>query len=493
VRPANGVRSGVTAVLLGLATVLGPAAQAGDVERLVAALVGETPLLEDVRTLTDEVGGRPTGAAANLRAVEWGLARFRAGGVEARAEAFTMPARWLERSARATVTGAVTFTPQVAAMPFSTATPPGGLQAPLRDGGAGSVKDFERLGAAAKGAFVLVETPELLDLDGLFKEYSEAAAIEKRAFPAGVAGLVYMGSRPRTLLYRHNASRGERNQHPMLIMEREAAERALRLLRAGKSLELRAQIDIESGGPYEGQNVVGEIRGAEKPEEIVLLGAHLDSWDLGTGALDNGCNAALVIDVARQIRALGLRPRRTLRFVLWNGEEQGMLGSWGYTKTHAAELDRHRITTTLDLGSGRINGFFINGRPELRPALERALGPVQGLGPFTQVEEAVVGTDNYDFMLQGVANLVANQESANYAPNYHARSDTFDKVDQRQLRLNAAIAAAVVFGLGEADLPWARQGRAEIEALVERTSLKDQMASFGLLESWLDGSRGRRP
>ncbi|HWW91905.1 MAG TPA: peptidase M28, partial [Vicinamibacteria bacterium] len=162
--PANGVRGGVTAVLLGLATVLGPAAQAGDVERLVAALVGETPLLEDVRTLTDEVGGRPTGAAANLRAVEWGLARFRAGGVEARAEAFTMPARWLERSARATVTGAVTFTPQVAAMPFSTATPPGGLQAPLRDGGAGSVKDFERLGAAAKGAFVLVETPELLDL-----------------------------------------------------------------------------------------------------------------------------------------------------------------------------------------------------------------------------------------------------------------------------------------------------------------------------------------
>src|SRR5258708_33999426 len=190
-----------------------------------------------------------------------------------------------------------------------------------------------------------------------------------------------MGSRRGTLLYRHNASRGERNQHPMLVMEREAAERALRLLRAGKSLDLRAQIDVESGGPYDGQNVVGEIRGAEKPEEIVLLGAHLDSWDLGTGALDNGCNAALVIDVARQIRALGLRPRRTLRFVLWNGEEQGMLGSWGYTKTHAAELDRHRISTTLDIGSGRSNCFFTNGRPALRPALRLAPRPLRRPGP----------------------------------------------------------------------------------------------------------------
>src|SRR5258708_17663575 len=167
-----------------------------------------------------------------------------------------------------------------------------------------------------------------------------------------------MGSRRGTLLYRHNASRGERNQDEMLVMEREGAERALRLLRAGKSLDLRAQIDIDSGGPYESQNVVGEIRGAERPEEIVLLGAHLDSWDLGTGALDNGCNAAIIIDIARQMRALGLRPRRTFTFVLWNGEEQGMLGSWGYTKTHATGLDRHLLPTTLATRSGQPNGFF---------------------------------------------------------------------------------------------------------------------------------------
>jgi len=94
------------------------------------------------------------------------------------------------------------------------------------------------------------------------------------------------------------------------------------------------------GGPIEQQNVVGEIRGYEKPDEIVILGAHLDSWELGTGALDNGCNAALVIEAARAIKATGLLPRRTIRFVLFSGEEQGTIGSFEYVKAHARSSTR---------------------------------------------------------------------------------------------------------------------------------------------------------
>jgi len=484
------VRTALAALPLVLAAV---PSGAGDAERLVAAILGETPLADDLLSLTDVIGGRPTGSDANLASVEWGLARFEAAGVSARKEAFTMPARWLERSARARVHGSVRFSPQVAAMPYSAATPPGGLTAPLLDGGTGSGPDFGRLGARAQGAFVLVETAELVDLATLFREYGEAAAIERRAFAAGVAGVVYMASRPHNLLYRHNASLGPRNAHPMLIMEREAAQRALRLVRAGATLELTAELDLETGGPYESWNVVGEIVGAERPQEIVLIGAHLDSWDLGTGALDNGCNVALVIDVARQIQALGLRPRRTIRFALWNGEEHGLFGSWGYARTHAQELERHVVTATFDIGSGRISGFFTGGRAELVPAVERALEPVAGLGPFAHVHEPIVGTDNLDFMLEGVANLVASQEPANYGPNYHARSDTFDKVDLRQLRLNAAVAAALTWGLAQGEVTWRRQSRVEIERLVESTSLKDQMASFGFLEAWRKGTRGRKP
>jgi hypothetical protein len=404
-----------------------------------------------------------------------------------------MPSLWLERKASARISGEAAFEAGAVAMPFSVATPSAGTSAPMVDGGHGTEADFARLGASARGAFVLVETGVLVDLEGLFREYAEAAGIERRAFAAGVAGVAYMSSRPHALLYRHNVSIGPRNTRPMLILERESAQRALRLLRGGKKLSLTARIEVEGGKPYESANVVGEIRGSEKPDEVVLIGAHLDSWDLGTGALDNGCNVALVLDVARQMKALGLAPRRTIRFVLWNGEEQGMLGSWAYVKTHAAELDRHVMAASFDIGSGRISGFLTNGRPELDAVIAAALAPVAPLGPFKQETEPVVGTDNYDFMMEGVANLVGNQESANYGPNYHARSDTFDKVDLDQLKKNAAIVGAVTWGFANADVSWGRQSRKEIQALVDGTTLKSQMIGMDLWDGWLDGTRGRRP
>ncbi|MGH7534568.1 MAG: M28 family peptidase [Gemmatimonadales bacterium] len=472
----------------------GLSAQSPDATRLVGALLGDTPLVTDLQSLTDEIGGRPTGSPANLRAVEWALQRFRAAGVEVKRESFQMPGLWLERGASATVQGdGVSFAPRVAALPFSTGTPRDGLTAPLVDGGRGTEADYQALGGKARGAWVLVETDELRDLDGLFREYVEAVAIERRAIAAGAAGLAYMSSRPDDILARHNASGGWKNAHPMLMMERDAAARALRLVRAGKALTLRAVLDIQSGPAYDSYNVIGEIRGATRPDEIVVIGAHLDSWDLGTGALDNGANCALVIDLARQITRLGLRPARTIRFILWNGEEQNLNGSYGYTLSHAAELDRHVMASSFDIGTGRITGFFTGGRSDLIPVLDRALAPVAGLGPFTHPNIPVVGTDNYDFMVQGVPNLIANQESANYGPNYHARSDEFGRADLRQLRLNAAIAVAAIWGFATLDLTLPRQTAQQVDSLVRGTDLGEQMKSFNLWEPWVQGKRGRRP
>lgn len=465
-----------------------------EVERLVAAVLGPTPLEDDLRELTDGIGGRPTGSAANRAAVDWAAKTLREAGVEVHREPFEMPALWLEKRATSTVAsreGTTAFSPRVAAMTYSVATPPGGLTAPLADAGRGTNEDFRRLGEAARGAFVVVETEELLDVPGLFAEYQEARQIEARAFDAGVAGLIYMGSRPRDVLYRHNASQGPDNTHPLLVMERTAAQRVLRLLRQGQALDITVELELARDGAYTAENVIGEIRGSGAPEEIVVIGAHLDSWGLGTGALDNGCNVAMLIDLARQIRRLGLRPRRTIRFALWNGEEHGLYGSWGYVKSHRNELDRHVLGASYDIGSGRITGFFTGGRTDVVDVVERSLEPVQGLGPFEQVDSPLVGTDNYDFMMEGVANLVANQASANYGPNYHAGTDTFEKVDLRQLRLNAAIAAAVTWGFANLDLSLPRQSREEIERLIEHTDLADQMRMFRLWEPWLAGERGR--
>jgi carboxypeptidase Q len=466
-----------------------------DVSRLVTALLSDTPLLRDVEQLTDRFGGRATGSEANRQAIPWALARFREAGIDAKAEAFPMPGLWLEQSASATISGdGVRFAPRVAALPFSAASPPEGASGPLLDAGRGDSAAFTGLGAKARAAWLLIEQDELKDIEGLFREYAEAGAIEARAWAAGARGVVYMGSRPNDLLYRHNLNLGYRNrEHLGVVMERDAALRALRLLRSGTALRLDVRLELQLGPAYESQNVIGEIRGSSKPDEVVLIGAHYDSWDIGSGALDNGANAMLVLDIARQIKRLGIRPSRTIRFALWNGEEQGIYGSLGYTKTHAAELDKHVMTTSIDIGTGKITGFFTGGRPELVAAVEQALVPVAGLGPFGQIDIPIVGTDNFDFMLEGVANLVANQDPANYGPNYHARSDEFGAVDQQQLRLNAAIIGAMTLRFAELPLSWRRQTRAEIERLMATTDLRQQMESFGLWEDWTSGARGRKP
>lgn len=467
-------------------------AQNSDVQGLVAAMLSNTPLISDLEQLTDEIGGRPTGSQANFKAVEWGVRKFREAGVSARKEAFTMPGLWLGNSAKAQVSGDEQFPVRVVAMPFSIGTPPEGVTAPLVLVGKGTETDFRGAGKRVKGAFVLVETEVLRDIDGLFREYANAVEIEDRAFAAGALGVVYMSSRPQGLLYRHNASLGFKNSHPMLIMSREHAKRAMRLLRRGKKLQLTARINVRSGGPYTSYNVIGEIKGSASPEEFVVIGAHLDSWGLGTGANDNGCNAVMMIDIARQMRELGIQPKRTIRFVLWNGEEQGFFGSWGYVKKHQDELDRTVLNCTIDIGSGRIVGIFTNGRGLLASFVEKALQPVAAFGPFQQINAPIVGTDNYDFMMEGVANLVANHDPFNYGPNYHAESDTFDKVDLRQLKINSAIIAALAYGFANMDITYKRQTRAQVQHIIDNTDLGKEMRMFRLMPDWENGKRGRK-
>jgi hypothetical protein len=483
------------ACVLGLFAVgrLGAADDSGR-DRLVAALLGGTPLADDLEALSDRIGGRPTGSDANRKAVDWAVARLSEAGVTARRERFAVGDQWLERTARAEVRGdGFAFAPRIAAMPFSISTVAAGASAPLVDAGRGAEADFTRLGATARGAFLLVEQDLLTDVDGLFREYNETAAIEQRARAAGATGVAYVSSRASGLLYRHNVAVGAANRQPMVVIEREAALRALRLLRHGASLTLTVWIDADASTTASAENVVAEIPGTSHPEEIVLMGAHLDSWDPGSGTLDNGANSAMLIDLARQIARLGLKPSRTIRLVLWNGEELGMRGSFGYVQAHAAELDRHVVAGAVDIGCGRITGFFTNGRPELVPLVDRLLAPQAGLGPFTQVDTPVVGTDNFDFMLEGVPNLIANQAPALYGPSYHAANDQLEQCDIPTLRLNAAIVGGLVWGFAGDTTRLPRQTHAEVQALMNRTDLADQMKTFGLWDGWAAGTRGRKP
>ena len=246
-------------------------AQDSETNKLIEGLLGDTPIEEDLKELCDVIGGRPTGSKANSLSIDWGLEKFQEAGVSVSKEAFTMPGLWLENESSAKISGAAEFDPRVVALTFSKGTHRTGLRGNLVDGGHGTMDDFARLGENAKGNFVLVETDELLDIDGLFKEYADAVLIEDLAYKAGVKGLVYMSSRPMRLLYRHNASRSFENSLPMVVMAREDAKRCLRILRNDESLSLLVKLNVREGGPYKSYNVIGEIKGSERPDEVIII------------------------------------------------------------------------------------------------------------------------------------------------------------------------------------------------------------------------------
>jgi Zn-dependent M28 family amino/carboxypeptidase len=307
---------------------------------------------------------------------------------------------------------------------------------------------------------------------------------------------LWTSARERLLLYRHtNTLNGAIDKIPQAVVAREDALKLARLIEANRGkVRVRLSMPNEIGGPIEQENVVGEIRGYEKPDEVVILGAHLDSWELGTGALDNGCNAALVIEAARAIKAMGLVPKRTIRFVLFTGEEQGTLGSFAYVKAHTAELDKIRGVVIFDSGSGRVSGYSLGGRRDDEPGIRQILKPLDAWGATQHTSDASFGTDNFDFLLEGVPTFVANQEISNYLANYHAASDTFDKVDQRELKLNTVIAALTVWGIADRSEPIGKRlSRSELDTLVKETGLDEQMKLLGYWEQWQSGARGRKP
>jgi carboxypeptidase Q len=475
------------------------AAAAQDAAReLIARTLAPTPILADLQELTDDIGGRPTGSPALEEAIRWGTQKFRdAGLVEVRAESYSAPALWYQGGESGEILATQPRALRVAALPFTAGTGAAGISAEVVDVGEANATDFEAAGTRVRGRWALVIHSPVRTTADTDAEFDIMMRVFPAARRAGAVGVIWASGHPGRLLYRQPVGlNAVVDPLPGAMLEREEALRISRLLARGKSVRLRVVTTPHILREPTTANVVGEIRGSANPEQVVVLGAHLDSWDLGQGALDNGCNVALVIDVARQIAAVARTqpPRRTLRFVLFTGEEAGFLGSFAHVRLHRGELDRTVAMVTFDLGTGRTTGFSTGGRTDVMDALAAALAPVQSLGPFTHTTEAFLGTDNYDFLVEGVPNYVAIQDDVPYVPNYHAASDTFDKVDVRELKDNTAIAAVFVWGLANAAAaPGPRQSRAEVEQLVEASGLAKEMKTYGLWEDFLAGKRGRSP
>jgi len=463
---------------------------------MIQSALGPSPLEENLRYLSDTIGGRVTGSPAADRAVGWAVEALHHAGVdEVHTEKFTIPVSWSEGNSHIEILSPEPFPVRMVSIGWSPATPEGGISANIVGVGAGNDDGFAKAGASARGAIVLVHTSVLVTYEDLVNEYDLDAEIIDRAMKAGAAAIFWMSTRPNLLLYRHTTSvNGELEPLPQAVLAREDAERIARFLAAGQKVQAHFEMPNHIGGPVPSENVVAEIRGREKPDEFVLVGAHLDSWDLGTGALDDGCNVAMVIDAARIIHASGTIPRRSIRFVFFTGEEQGMLGSAAYAHAHRAELDRMTAAIIFDSGVGRITGYSLGGRKDVVTAVRNTLGPLKPLAAEDLTFDAGMDTDNFDFILEGVPTLEANQEPANYMLNYHAASDTFDKVDFKELKHNAAIAAVTTFALADSEERIGpRQSRAQIEKLLEQTGLDKEMKVAGFWPLWEKSERGRQP
>ncbi len=454
----------------------------------------QSPTLEkNLRALTDGIGGRVPGTAAMDRAVQWGVDAFKAaGGENVHTEPAPLAASWVEGNTQVQVVSPAPFHVRAVSLTWTApaTSPASGLS--IVDVGFGKAEDFQKAGSL-RGAIALVHSRTMKTWDDLFEEYLTQADKLSAAQKAGATAIAFISTRDQDLLYRHIGSFNDQiSKFPQMLLAREDGERIARLLASGEKVRMKYSIPNRVGGPINAYNVVAEIRGREKPNEFVIIGAHLDSWELGTGALDNGCNAALVIETLRAIKAAGLQPRRTIRFVLFTGEEEINIGSWAYTRAHQAELDNTVAMLTWDEGTGKTTGFSLGGRKDLVDPVTRLLEPIKQFGANTLTTDAFVGTDNMDFLLEGVPNLVANQEEANYLINYHASSDTYDKVDLPQLRKHIAVAAYLTYAI--ADDPQrlgSRQDRKQIETLIQETHLDDQMKAFALWEAWAGGKRGR--
>ncbi|MGA7840674.1 MAG: M20/M25/M40 family metallo-hydrolase [Candidatus Acidiferrales bacterium] len=463
---------------------------------MIQSALGPSPLEENLRYLSDTIGGRVTGTPSSDRAADWAVQAFRHAGVDdVHTEKFTIPNGWTEGHTHLDILSPVPFPVRLVSIGWSPPTPEGGITADVVDAGMGDGAGFAKAGAAAKNAIVLIHSNFLVTWEDLSNEYTIGPAILDRALKAGAVAVLWMSSRPNLLLYRHTlAVNGEVEKTPQAVVAREDAERIARFLAAGQKVRVHFEMPNRITGPVDSENVVAEIRGREKPDEFVLLGGHLDSWDLGTGALDNGCNVAMTIDAARVIHASGTIPRRSIRFVLFTGEEQGLLGSAAYAHAHRAELDNMIAAIIFDSGNGEVTGYALGGRKDIVAPVRAALEPIasQGVKDFTM--DAGMDTDNFDFLIEGIPTLVAIQAPSNYMLNYHATSDTFDKVDIAELKRHSGIAAVTAFALADAEQRIGpRQSRAEIEQLLRDTSLDKDMQEAGFWPLWEKSVRGREP
>ena len=403
--------------------------------------------------LTDTIGPRLAGSPGADAAVAWALRGFRVDGLQAWTEPVTVPA-WRRGEERGELlAGGPVTRPQalaVTALGNSPGTPAGGLAAEVVE--ARSIEELQALGEAVRGRWVLFNHAM-----GAGAGYGDTSVLRVRG-PAAAARLGAAGALVRSL-----ATASLRDPHtgmtswqgapapiPAAAISVEDAELLHRLLARGR-VRVRLSLGCGFASPptVASANVVAELRGRERPEQVVVIGAHLDSWDLGTGAIDDGAGVVMVMEAMRQLARLPEAPRRTVRAVLFMNEENGLDGGLGYAHRHAAELPGHVAALEADSGAGRPLGFAVTAGEGGLALATRLAAPLAALGA-ARVSAGGGGSDLEPMRAAGVPVLGLSQETSRYFDWHHSAADTFDKVVPAELAASTAAVAVMAWQLAEA-------------------------------------------
>lgn len=426
--------------------------------QIIASVLAGNDGYTKLEHLCDDVGNRLSGSPGMERAIEWATKTLAADGQENVRRQTVMVPRWVRGSESIEM-----LTPRSEMLPMlglggSVGTPTEGITAPVIS--VSGQEELGELGDKVAGKIVLFDVPmpesdpELGSGYGVAVRYRGAGA--RYAVQYGAVAALVRSVTTHSLRSPHTGAMGYLDaikKIPAAAITVEDAARITRLQKRGIEVTLRLKMDARTEPDVPGANVMGELRGREKPEEIVVIGGHLDSWDVGQGAHDDGGGCVMALEALHMLRKLDLRPRRTIRVVLFANEENGLAGGNKYAAEFAGDLKNHVAGIEADSGTFRPMGFSVDfedaGKQALAAAQVEALQTNLAQLGALKTRSGFSGADVGPMRASGVPLLGLNVDQTRYFDYHHTQADTFDKVAKADLDQCVAAMAAMAYMLAE--------------------------------------------
>ena len=417
--------------------------------RIIGAALVSNRAWERLAHLTDHIGHRLSGSKSLERAIEWALAEMKRDGLDnVRGEKVMVP-HWVRGEESLELTAPRPMRLAMLGLGNSVGTPADGIRAE-----AVVVRNFaelDALGERVRGKIVVYNAP--FTNYGATVQYRGSGA--SRAARYGAAAVLVRSITPVSLQSPHTGGLNYDQRQPKIpaaAISIEAAELLQRMHDRGDRPTLRLKMEAKFLPDAESANVIAELRGSEKPDEVVLIAGHYDSWDVGQGAHDDGGGCIIAWEAVRLLKELGLRPRRTIRVVLYTNEENGLRGGNAYRDAHRSELAKHIFAIESDSGTYRPEGLGLaaTAPPQVRSNLLEIARLLAGIGA-DGIAPSGGGADIGPIMREGVLGASLDVDGSHYFDIHHTESDTLDKINPRDLQL--CVATMAVFAYTLADLP----------------------------------------